>query len=645
MIIPIRDTHNPLLQPNSGNSWESKGAFNGSLVKGEKGYYMVYRALSDVVSHQGKQLQLSTVGIAESSDGIGFSGNRQLIQPENAWEKFGCEDPRITKMDDRYFVFYTALSDYPFHAGTIKVGLALFDDLTKKPEKHLITPFNAKAMALFPQKIQGKYAALLTANTDIPPARISIALFDKIEDLWSQEYWRSWYQQLDTHTIPLQRMNSDQLEVGAVPILTEYGWLVVYSHIQHYYTHEYRLFGIEAVLLDKDNPQKIIGRINKPILTPQEKYETQGNVPDVVFPSGALIENNNLLLYYGAADTTCARVTYSLNDLYKEMYTSGTVAVKVEKFPHNPILTPLYAHEWEMKAVFNPASFYDGKLVHIIYRAMSSDNTSVFGHAKSSDGFVISERNEMPIYVPRAPFETKKHPGGNSGCEDPRITRIGDTLYVCYTAFDGINPPRVALTSISVSQFLQNDYNWTDPVLISPPGIDDKDAALFPEKINNKFVFIHRIQNSIVLDFVDDLNFDGNTWLRSLSYIPPRGDTWDSEKVGLSAPPIKTNEGWLLLYHGVSKRSHEYRVGVMLLDLNDPSIVLVRTPWPILEPEMQFERVGLVNNVVFPCGAVVINEDLMIYYGGADTVVCVAVIPLAKLMDYLLAIKNKKSLV
>ncbi len=265
---------------------------------------------------------------------------------------------------------------------------------------------------------------------------------------------------------------------------------------------------------------------------------------------------------------------------------------------------------------------------------MGSDNTSVLGHAESKDGLSISDRCETPVYIPRMDFESKKNPGGNSGCEDPRIVRIGNMLYMCYTAYDGINQPRVALTTITLKNFLDHNFLWSEPILISPPGIVDKDAALFPEKIKDKYVFVHRIQNSIVLDFVDDLKFSDN-WLRSVAFIPPHGDSWDSEKIGLCVPPIKTPDGWLLLYHGVSKSSHEYRVGAMLLDLLDPSVVLSRSPWPILEPELPWERNGIVHNVVFPCGAALCDDTLFVYYGGADTVIGVATISFSLLLNHL----------
>jgi predicted GH43/DUF377 family glycosyl hydrolase len=635
MITITRSEKNPILKPNSKNSWESKAAFNPSVVKDDAVYHMVYRALSDVQNIQGKNLQVSTIGYAKSNDGVIFEEQRQLIKPQEIWEKFGCEDPRITKIDNEYFIFYTALSDYPFYPSAIKVGLAIFSEAFERLEKHPVTPFNAKAMVLFPEKINGKYVALLTVNTDIPPAKIAIAWFDKKEDIWSENYWRKWYQNLGEHTLPLQRLNSDQLEAGTVPIKTEQGWLLIYAHIQHYDQEKYRLFGVEAVLLDLENPQKIIARTNGPIVYPQEEYELKGNVASVVFPSGAVVRSNIVYLYYGASDTVSCLATFSLENLFKEMTRKSSVALKVDRPLQTPLLTPVDGHIWESKAVFNPAVFYDGNYIHLLYRAMGPDNTSVFGYARTKDGLTIDKRSEIPVYVPRAVFEEKKRAGENSGCEDPRITVMGNKIYACYTAFDGINPPRIALTSIEVSDFLQNNFNWSDPVLISPPGIDDKDGALFPETVNGKYVFAHRIQNSIVLDYVDSLDFDGKTWLRSLFYITPRENFWDSEKIGISTPPIKTDKGWLLLYHGVSKLSHEYRIGAMLLDLNDPSKVLSRTPWPILEPETKYEQEGCVKNVVFPCGSALIKDKLFIYYGGADTVVAVVTISFPRLLYYL----------
>jgi predicted GH43/DUF377 family glycosyl hydrolase len=242
-----------------------------------------------------------------------------------------------------------------------------------------------------------------------------------------------------------------------------------------------------------------------------------------------------------------------------------------------------------------------------------------------------------PIYGPRESFEQKQKPG-YSGCEDARFTKLGDTYYVCYTAFDGVNPPRVALTSILVRDFLDRRFeNFAKPVLISSPEIDDKDAALFPEKIDGQYVFIHRVQPSIHLNYVKSLtDFDGEHFFIRHPIIFPRINMWDDAKIGLSSPPIKTRKGWLLLYHAISSRDHAYRAGAVLLDLERPERVIGRTRSPLLEPEMPYEKKGIVPNVVFPCGSVVIGEKLIIYYGAADQVIGMASLDLSELLKELI---------
>ena len=125
-------------------------------------------------------------------------------------------------------------------------------------------------------------------------------------------------------------------------------------------------------------------------------------------------------------------------------------------------------------------------------------------------------------------------------------------------------------------------------------------------------------------------------WLdRSFALIRPRPDKWDNRKIGISAPPIELKEGWLLLYHGVSDPGHIYKVGALLLDLNDPTKVLARTDIPLFEPEMDYELYGDVNNVVFPCGAVMIKDEIFLYYGGADSVVGVAKMKVKEILKQL----------
>ena len=634
-----RSDKNPILKPNRNQSWEAEAVFNGCPVKKGNIIYLIYRALSLPRYHRVAEIKLmvSDIGIAESKDGIEFHDRKRFIISEEPWERFGCEDPRVTKFGDKYYIFYTALSAWPPKTEGIKVGLAISKDLKTIEEKHLITPFNAKAMALFPEKIGGKMWAVLTVNTDKPPAKICLASFEKESDLWSEKHWQKWYKNFEKYSLPLQRRPQDHIEVGAPPIKTKYGWILLYSYIRNYFSGE-RLFTVEAVLLDLKNPLKIIGRTKAPLLTPEEYYERIGLVPNVVFPSGAILENNFIYLYYGAADTTCCLAFIDSTALFEKLLeTKKTITLSRAK--ENPIITPIKERSWESKATFNPAAiFLDGQ-VHIVYRAQSQDNTSVFGYATSKDGIHIDYRHQEPVYVPRESFEQKLVPGGNSGCEDPRLTKIGNKIYMLYTAFDGKNPPRVALTWIKEKDFLRRVWNWSKPILISPPDLDDKDACVFPEKIKGKYFIIHRSGNNIDSAFSSTLNFDGKTWIGEYNWIFPRAGMWDSKKIGIAAPPIKTKEGWILFYHGISEEDNFYRVGALLLDLKDPTKIIARSDEPLLEPEMQYEKEGQVPNVVFPCGTVLIGDTIFVYYGGGDQVVGVATVSMTNLLAYLKSCK------
>ncbi len=635
MFVVKRSHHNPILTPDKDHYWEAFATFNMSVVKKGKTFYGVYRAIGAYDSLR-TPAQFSIIGIGKSKDGRHFEERVPFIIPIEEWEKFGCEDPRVTYFEGQYYIFYTALSKYPFEASGIKVAVGISKDLKKISERHLVTPFNAKAMTLFPERINGKITVIVAVNTDMPPSKIAFAQMDNIADLWNQKFWEKWYKEVDKHTIDLKRFPSDHTEVGTTPIKTKNGWLLLYSHIQNYFPHDNleRIFGIEAVLLDLNNPLKILGRTNGPILVPEESYELLGHVPDVVFPSGAILEKpvhaggDTLQIYYGAADTTTSMAHININDLVGTMLPATSARWHFHRSPNNPIIKPKINNAWEAKAVLNPAVLRIKNTTHILYRALSNDNTSSIGYASSKDGVSIDERDIMPAYVPREDFELKKIAGGNSGCEDPRLTKIGDTIYMCYTAFDGVGPPRVAITSITEKNFLEKNWKWEKPIVITPPGVDDKDTCIFPEEINGKYFILHRVGDEICGDYIKSLSFKNEKINKCIRIMGPRTNTWDSYKVGISAPPIKTRHGWLLLYHGISKSHHTYRIGAVLLDLHDPAIVLSRTSDPIFEPEESYEKKGIVDNVVFPCGMAEKDGLLYIYYGGADTVVGVATMEL-----------------
>lgn len=632
-----RSFENPVLVPEADLPWEAEGAFNGSVLREDDIIHMVYRAQSLPHLHdEGHWLSVSTIGYSSSRDGLHFKKHSQLITPQEEWERYGCEDPRIVKVGlHDHFLFYTALSTYPFSADGIRVAVATGSHPTKLTERHLVTPFNAKAMTLFPDKIDGKYWGILTANTDIPPAKVALVSFTKKEDLWDHAKWEQWYKNIDAHTLDIQRDEKDHIEVGAQPIRTQQGWVVLYSYIQNYKTDR-PTFSIEALLLDLKDPHKILGKTEAPLLVPEEEYELYGKVPNIVFPSGAYVKSGKIHLYYGASDTTVCVATGDMKKLLAELAVSPEDRPMLKRYENNPILLPIPEHPWEAKAVYNPAAIRVDGITRLFYRAQSPDDTCTFGYAETKNHLDISYRHPDPAYIPRAEFEKKIHQTGNSGCEDARLTEFGDRIVMMYTAYDGVNPPRVALTSIAKKHFLAKKFEHFEmPVLISPPGIDDKDACIFPETIRGKYVIMHRIQPSIDINFFDSLDvFDGERFLYHHPFIFPRKGMWDSRKVGISSAPVKTDRGWLIFYHGVS---HDgiYRVGVLLLDLNRPDKVLARSRYPLFEPEEPYEKEGLVPNVVFPCGAVSHGKTLYVYYGGGDKVTGVATISYRELCRHL----------
>lgn len=317
MLKLKRLPNNPILTPESSHPWEAQAAFNGCPIVSGDTTHLVYRALSFNQHFAGQEMEVSTVGYAQSKHGGPFTNRRQLITPQESWEQYGCEDPRITKIDDTYYICYTALSTFPFNAAGIKIAMAATQDF-ETIERHLVTPFNAKAMALFHERINGEVVAIFTSDSDIPPSSICIAKAKSIEDFWSYDYWDNWYVYKLRNTLPLLRSLADHIEVGAPPLKTKEGWLVVYSYISAYLTNT-KVFSVEAVLLDLDDPVKILCRLPYSLLESEAPYEKTGVIDNIVFPSGLLLNEDTLSLYYGGADTVCAVATCSLEELLKEL--------------------------------------------------------------------------------------------------------------------------------------------------------------------------------------------------------------------------------------------------------------------------------------------------------------------------------------
>jgi len=323
---------------------------------------------------------------------------------------------------------------------------------------------------------------------------------------------------------------------------------------------------------------------------------------------------------------------------YPGLHVNPDTDLQLVRHESNPILKPTEHNTWESRATFNPAAMHtpDGK-VHFIYRAIGDDDISMLGYASSHDGIHIHERLADPAFFAqrndptnrtRSPVAYASGGGGNGGCEDPRLTRVDDIVYLLYTAFDGWGSIRIALTSISLDDFLNKRWNWEQPVLISRPREIHKNWVIFPEKINGKYAILHSISPSIKVDYFDSLkDFDGESKFVESKYVKAsRKKTWDSWVRGAGPPPIKTKHGWLLLYHAMDDRDpNRYKLGAMLLDLKDPTKVLYRSSAPVLEPDECYENEGFKAGVVYSCGAVAIDGKLYVYYGGADTVTCVAV--------------------
>ncbi len=624
-------------------SWDSYAVFNPSLVKKNDRWHMLYRSMGVEEEVFGEErLRVSRIASCVSKKvGQGFVSQKVFIEPEAPWESFGCEDPRTTFFEGYYYTFYTALGGYPFAPHNVRVGLAISENLDSVDQKYLLTPFNAKAMTLFPERINGKITALLTVNSDQPPATIALFQCDKIEEMWDPNTWYKWYGYLGQNALQLQRLNTDHVEVGSVPIAFDGGWLLIYAHILDYSVSTLTpFFGVEAVLLDKNNPQHIIARTQEALFYPELPFEMEGTVPNVIFPTSVTVDNEQVAIYYGGADTCIAKAVFSLDEFRSALKCSVRDIPKGSKL-HVPIIEPRSHLKWEQNGTFNPGVWDDGESIHILYRAQSDQWTSTLGYARLNTPYSIIERHQEPCYLPREAFEKKLQKTGYSGCEDPRLTAIDGFVYMLYTAFDGINAPRIALTKISELDFKNHNWlAWEKPKLISKPGIMNKNSMLFPEKVNGEYIIVHRIETSIYIEKLSPEEFHTlgtSTMLQGKKILTTPHASWNQGKVGANSPPHKTSQGWLLLYHGVDGRDRQYRLGVMLLDLKDPTKILAMSPYPILEPELPWEKYGVVNNVVFPCGSVVRGERLYIYYGAADKYVGIASLDISEVLDYLVS--------
>jgi beta-1,2-mannobiose phosphorylase / 1,2-beta-oligomannan phosphorylase len=299
----------------------------------------------------------------------------------------------------------------------------------------------------------------------------------------------------------------------------------------------------------------------------------------------------------------------------------------------NPVMLPDPSSTWETYNVFNPAVVYHNNLWHMLYRAQGLDWISRIGYAVSSDG-INWNRLRNPVLEPINELDSR-------GVEDPRVVEIDGLFYMTYTAYGSVVPVGVKPTHTGggimpmIAQS-ENLITWKNlgPMVI---GEDNKDHVLFPRKINGKFVALHRRHPKVWIAYSDDL-LQWNEQYMAPIYGPRPGSTWDRMSVGNNGVPIETSEGWLVLNHGYNP-DHIYRIGAVLLDLEDPTKVIKRPQDPIFWPREIWELRGDVPNVVFSCANPVVDGTVYVYYGGADHVVGLATCPLMDLLDY---VRNNK---
>ncbi len=332
---------------------------------------------------------------------------------------------------------------------------------------------------------------------------------------------------------------------------------------------------------------------------------------------------------------------------------SKTPSLVLKKSHYNPIISPHGHHEsWEGFQTFNPGTLIIEDKIHFLYRAIGSDGMSRLGYAASNNGLSIDERLSYPVFTHETKgrsFNVFSYFSGGSwgGAEDPRIVRVGqeDKLYMTYTACNG--DLRVGLTSIKVDDFLNKEWNWESPVLLSPPNQLHKNWLLFPEKINGKYAFLLSIVPEIEISYFDDLDFDGSSFINSTRGFGPIKNnlnkrSWDKWVRGAGPVPLKTKHGWLVFYHAMDNDWSKYKVGAMLLDLNNPAKVIARAKAPVLTPSEEYEHNGFKGGVVYASGAVVKDGELLVYYGAADSCVCVAHIDSDEFIDALIKHKEPK---
>jgi len=300
-----------------------------------------------------------------------------------------------------------------------------------------------------------------------------------------------------------------------------------------------------------------------------------------------------------------------------------------KRYEENPILT---SKDWPYKAasVFNPGAIKFNDEILLLVRVEDGQGYSHLTIAKSKNGKTNWQIDPTPTLTAEPNFGEDVF-----GLEDPRIVWLEERqeyIITCVSFFKGVagEPPGISL--IATKDF--SNFERLGRQLIPP----NKDASLFPKTIKGYYALINRPivegRADIWVSFSKDLNF----WGKDRPLILARHRTWDSDKIGLGPSPIETPEGWLIIYHGTRNTASGslYRVGLALLDLESLEVIRRGRDW-VFGPKESYERVGDVDDVIFPCGAVVDEKtnELLVYYGAADSVVALATANLDDVLEYL----------
>jgi predicted GH43/DUF377 family glycosyl hydrolase len=299
------------------------------------------------------------------------------------------------------------------------------------------------------------------------------------------------------------------------------------------------------------------------------------------------------------------------------------------RYKKNPILT-VEVWPYRAYAVFNPAATIVDGTTLLMVRVEDHRGFSHFTVARSKNGIDGWEIDSKPTLIP----DPVNYPEEIYGIEDPRITYIDDMKKwaVAYTVFSDSGP----LTSLA---FTKDFHNFDRIGAIMPP--ESTDAALFPVRFSNKWAILHRpvsgmkgAKANIWISFSPDMKYWGE---HEVLIYAREGGWWDASKIGTCPQPIYTPEGWLIMYHGMRQTTPKvsYRLGLALLDLENPRKVLNRSEGWIFGPHEMYERGGDFSDTVFPCGWVLVDDEIRIYYGGADTSVSLAIAKVSDILKYI----------